>query len=54
MILSNTKLIGRDMTTGSATKLLITFSIPFMAANALQMLFGIINMTKQDKTHNRT
>ena len=39
-----TKSMGIDMTTGSVFKKLITFAVPFMLANALQMLFGIINM----------
>jgi len=32
------------MTEGNVTKQLISFAFPFMLANALQMLFGIVNM----------
>ena len=39
-----TRAIGQDMTTGSVPKKLISFAVPFMLANALQMLFGIVNM----------
>jgi len=42
--MNQTRKMGMDMTEGSVAKQLITFAVPFMLANALQMLFGIVNM----------
>ena len=44
IILSTTKNISSDFTTGSIAKQVLWFSIPFMLSNALQVLYSTIDM----------
>lgn len=39
-----TKRLSRDFTSGSIAKMLILFALPFMASNALQVLYSTIDM----------
>ena len=40
----NTKSLSRDFTNGSIAKQLLLFSLPFMASNALQVIYSTIDM----------
>ena len=42
--MSETKKISRNFTNGSIPKMLILFALPFMASNALQVLYSTIDM----------
>ena len=42
--MSATKRIARDLTQGSIPKQLLLFTLPFMASNALQVLYSTIDM----------
>ena len=42
--MASSKRIAKDLTQGSIPKMLLLFTLPFMASNALQVLYSTIDM----------